>query len=29
VHGEPSAAILDLETRAVEFLKLTGPEWKH
>jgi putative phosphoesterase len=29
VHGEPSAAILDLQTRAVEFLKLTGPEWKH
>jgi putative phosphoesterase len=28
VHGEPSAAILDLQTHAVEFLKLTGPEWK-
>jgi putative phosphoesterase len=29
VHGEPSAAILDLSTKAVEFLRLTGPEWKH
>lgn len=28
VYGEPSAAILDLSTKAVEFLKLTGPEWK-
>ncbi len=28
VHGEPTAAILDLSTKAVEFLKLTGPEWK-
>lgn len=28
VFGEPSAAILDLQSKAVEFLKLTGPEWK-
>ncbi len=29
VYGEPSGAILDLSTKAVEFIKLTGPEWKH
>lgn len=28
LHGSPSAAILDLDTMQVEFLKLTGPEWK-
>lgn len=28
LHGAPTGAILDLETKAVEFLKLTGPEWK-
>jgi hypothetical protein len=28
LHGAPSGAILDLETKSVEFLKLTGPEWK-
>jgi hypothetical protein len=26
--GTPSAAILDLESRQVEFLSLGGPEWK-
>jgi putative phosphoesterase len=29
LHGVPSAAILDTETRQVEFLTLTGPEWQH
>ncbi len=28
VNGSPTAAILDLDTRRVEILKLTGPEWK-
>lgn len=28
LHGAPTGAILDLETGSVEFLKLTGPEWK-
>ena len=28
LHGAPSGAILDLDTKSVEFLKLTGPEWK-
>lgn len=28
VHGEPTAAIVDLTTKAVEFIKLTGPEWQ-
>jgi predicted phosphodiesterase len=28
LHGAPSAAILDLDTKEVEFLKLSGPEWK-
>ncbi len=27
-EGAPTGAILDLDTKAVEFLKLTGPEWK-
>lgn len=28
LHGTPGAAILDLDTRQVEFLNLEGPEWK-
>jgi uncharacterized protein len=28
LFGTPSAAILDLETMAVEFLELTGPQWQ-
>jgi uncharacterized protein len=28
VFGTPSAAILDLDTRKVEFLSLQGPEWQ-
>jgi putative phosphoesterase len=28
LYGAPSAAILDLNTRQVEFIKLDGPEWK-
>ena len=28
LHGAPTGAILDLETKAIEFIKLTGPEWK-
>ena len=28
LYGTPSAAILDLTTRRVEFLSLTGPEWR-
>ena len=28
VNGSPGAAILDLQTNEVEFLKLSGPEWK-
>lgn len=28
LYGTPSAAILDLNTRQVEFLSLTGPEWR-
>lgn len=28
LYGSPTGAILDLDTMAVEFLKLTGPEWK-
>lgn len=27
LHGAPSAAILDLDSRRVEILKLSGPEW--
>jgi putative phosphoesterase len=27
IHGAPTGAIIDLDTRAVEFLRLTGPEW--
>ena len=28
LHGVPSAAILDLETKDVEFISLTEPAWK-
>lgn len=28
LHGTPGAAILDLDTKQVEFLNLDGPEWK-
>ena len=28
LHGSPGAAVLDLETKHVEFIKLGGPEWK-
>jgi uncharacterized protein len=28
LHGAPSGAILDLDTKEVEFIKLTGPEWQ-
>lgn len=28
LYGSPSAAILDLATKQVEFVKLDGPEWK-
>ena len=28
LHGAPTAAILDLVTKDVEILRLTGPEWK-
>ncbi|MGH7719801.1 MAG: metallophosphoesterase [Gemmatimonadaceae bacterium] len=27
LYGVPTAAILDLETREVEFMRLEGPEW--
>jgi len=29
LHGAPTGAILDLQTKAIEILKLTGPEWTH
>ncbi|MGH7617336.1 MAG: metallophosphoesterase [Gemmatimonadaceae bacterium] len=29
LYGTPSAAILDLDSREVEFLTLSGPEWKY
>jgi putative phosphoesterase len=29
LHGAPTGAILDLDTKQVEFLKLAGPEWKN
>jgi uncharacterized protein len=29
LHGTPSAAILDVDSRRVEFLTLRGPEWKY
>lgn len=28
LYGAPSAAILDLDSKHVEFIKLDGPEWK-
>lgn len=28
MHGTPGAAILDLETKKVDFLTLNGPEWR-
>jgi putative phosphoesterase len=28
LNGSPTAAVLDLDTKHVEFIKLTGPEWK-
>lgn len=28
MHGVPGAAILDLDTKSVEFITLEGPEWK-
>ncbi|HEX3160269.1 MAG TPA: YfcE family phosphodiesterase [Gemmatimonadaceae bacterium] len=28
LHGVPTAAVLDLTTRTVEFLRLTEPEWR-
>ena len=28
LYGAPSAAILDLDSKEVEFIKLDGPEWK-
>ena len=29
VHGTPGAAVVDLASKQVEFLSLTGPEWAH
>jgi hypothetical protein len=28
LHGTPSAAVLDLETKSLEFMSLTEPAWK-
>jgi predicted phosphodiesterase len=28
MYGTPSAALLDLDTKKVEFLSLNGPQWK-
>ena len=28
LHGTPGAAVLDLDTKQVEFLTLDGPQWK-
>ena len=28
IHGSPTGAIVDLDSRHAEFLKLDGPEWK-
>jgi putative phosphoesterase len=28
LHGAPTAAILDLDTKQLEFIKLTEPEWR-
>ena len=29
IHGNPGAAVLELQTKHVEFIKLGGPEWKN
>jgi putative phosphoesterase len=29
LYGTPSAALLDLDSRQVEFISLSGPEWKY
>jgi uncharacterized protein len=29
LYGPPTAAILDLESKAVEVIRLEGPEWSH
>ena len=29
LHGSPTAAIIDLDSKHAEFVKLDGPEWKH
>jgi hypothetical protein len=29
LYGTPSAAMIDLDTRRVEFLTLSGSEWKY
>lgn len=29
LYGTPTAAVLNLDTREVQFLNLTGPEWKY
>jgi len=29
LYGSPSAAILDLDAMRVEFLSLSGPQWKY
>lgn len=29
LYGAPSGAILDLDTKSVEFIKLSGPEWAY
>jgi len=28
VHGSPTAAVVDMDSKHVEFIKLDGPEWK-
>jgi putative phosphoesterase len=28
LHGAPTAAVLDLDTKAVEFIKLSEPQWQ-
>jgi hypothetical protein len=28
IYGSPNGAILDLESKQVEFIKLDGAEWK-
>lgn len=29
LHGSPTAAIVDLDSKHAEFIKLDGPEWKY